>query len=230
MLPYVIMYNAVSLDGRISGVHADVELYYELASKWNVEAVLMGSNTVLTGFNAKPGELLEGEEETLKPPEKDPEDQRPLLVVPDSKGQIRIWSEVRKMPYIRDILVLCSRSTSREYLDFLDERYIDYLIVGYQRVDLEAALEELNTKFGVKLVRVDSGGLLNGALIRAGLVDEVHLLIHPQLVGGTSNSSIYQAPDLDSSDDLVQLKLVKMDKVKDDIVWLQYKVLNKDLM
>jgi 2,5-diamino-6-(ribosylamino)-4(3H)-pyrimidinone 5'-phosphate reductase len=230
MLPYVILYNAVSLDGRTTGFNADVELYYELASKWNVDAVLAGINTILTGFNAQPGELREEGKENFKPPKKDPDDDRTLLVIPDSKGQVRIWNEVRKMPYIRDILVLCSRSTSREYLDFLDERYIDYLIVGYQRVDLEAALEELNTKFGVKSVRVDSGGLLNGALIRAGLVDEVHLLIHPQLVGGVSPNSIYQNPDLDSSDSLVQLKLAKMEKVKDHIVWLQYKVVNKDLM
>lgn len=48
MLPYVILYNAVSLDGHITGFNADVELYYELASKWDIDAVLMGSNTILT--------------------------------------------------------------------------------------------------------------------------------------------------------------------------------------
>jgi 2,5-diamino-6-(ribosylamino)-4(3H)-pyrimidinone 5'-phosphate reductase len=33
------------------------------------------------------------------------------------------------------------------------------------------------------VVRVDSGGALNGALLRAGLVDELSLLVHPVLVG-----------------------------------------------
>ena len=32
-------------------------------------------------------------------------------------------------------------------------------------------------------MRVDSGGALNGALLRAGLVDEISLLVHPVLVG-----------------------------------------------
>lgn len=32
MLPYVILYNAESLDGHITGFNADVEVYYELAS------------------------------------------------------------------------------------------------------------------------------------------------------------------------------------------------------
>ena len=47
MLPKVIVYNAVSLEGRITGFNADSELYYELASKLGVDAVLMGSETVL---------------------------------------------------------------------------------------------------------------------------------------------------------------------------------------
>ena len=34
-----------------------------------------------------------------------------------------------------------------------------------------------------RVVRVDSGGGLNGALLQAGPVDEVSLLVHPCLVG-----------------------------------------------
>jgi len=79
MLPYVILYNAVSLDGCITGFNADVELYYELASKWNIDAVLMGSNTILTGFNAKPGEIHEDNIETLKTRKKDSEDRADLI-------------------------------------------------------------------------------------------------------------------------------------------------------
>ncbi|MEO0433105.1 MAG: dihydrofolate reductase family protein, partial [Cyanobacteria bacterium J06656_5] len=45
--------------------------------------------------------------------------------------------------------------------------------------------------FGVTVVRVDSGGTLNGVLLRAGLVDELHLLVHPTLVGGTSQKTFF---------------------------------------
>jgi 2,5-diamino-6-(ribosylamino)-4(3H)-pyrimidinone 5'-phosphate reductase len=226
MLPLVILYNAVSLDGRITGFNADVELYYDLASKWNVDAVLMGSNTVLTGFGVKSGETLPESEDAFQPRGRDPKDERPLLVVPDSTGQIRIWGELLKMPYIKDVLVLCSRSTPREYLEFLDERYIDYLVVGYQHVDLENALEELNTKFGVKKVRVDSGGILNGVLLREGLVDEVHLLIHPELVGGTTLNSIFEESNLDGEETPIKLSLEGMEKINDDIIYLRYRIFN----
>jgi 2,5-diamino-6-(ribosylamino)-4(3H)-pyrimidinone 5'-phosphate reductase len=36
-------------------------------------------------------------------------------------------------------------------------------------------------RYGTRVVRVDSGGALNGALLDAGLVDEVSLLVHPAL-------------------------------------------------
>jgi 2,5-diamino-6-(ribosylamino)-4(3H)-pyrimidinone 5'-phosphate reductase len=226
MIPIVILYNAISLDGRITGFDADVELYYGLASKWDVDAVLMGSNTVLTGFGVKAGETVPESDDAFQPREKDPDDRRPLLVVPDSKGQIRIWREILKLPYINDVLVLCSRSTPREYLDFLDERYIDYLVVGYQQVDLENALEELNTKFGVKKVRVDSGGVLNGILLRQGLADEIHLLIHPELVGGATNDSIFQTHGKDEELEPIKLYLEGMEKIKDDIIYLRYRILD----
>lgn len=224
MLPWVIMYNSVSLDGRITGFNADSDLYYELASKLDFDAVLMGSNTLLTGFNAQPGEIRK-EDEVLNHLQIDPEDQRPILVVPDSKGQIRIWNEVFKMPYVKDILVLCSRSTPQEYLDFLDEQFIKYMIVGYHQVDFETALDELNLQFGVKSVRVDSRGILNGILLKQGLIDEVHVLIHPLLAGGSSSNSIYQTQDLNSDKGVIQLKLHKIQKLKENIVWLQYEIL-----
>ena len=224
MLPHVILYNAVSLDGRITGFNADIELYYELASKWDIDAVLMGSNTILTGLNAKPGETR-GEDLEYINREKDPEDPRPYLVVPDSKGQIRIWNEVFKMPYLRDIVVLCSKITPQEYLSFLKERNIDYIVAGKDQVDLTLALERLNSEYGVKSIRVDSGGILNGALLQAGLADEFHVLIHPELVGSTNHGSIFQTPDLSSSDDVIKLKLTHVEKLKEEIIWLKYDII-----
>lgn len=225
MLPHVILYNVVSLDGRITGFNADVELYYELASKWDIDAVLMGSNTVLTGFNVKPGEIREEDKEALKTRKKDPEDSRPFLVIPDSQGQIRIWNELFQMPYLRDIIVLCSKSTPEEYLEFLNERNIDCIIAGKDQVDLKDAMEKLNSEYGIKSIRVDSGGILNGVLLRAGLADEVHMLIHPELVGGTKINSIFQAPDLNSLNEVINLKLIHIEKLKNDIVWMKYEVI-----
>ena len=53
---------------------------------------------------------------------------------------------------------------------------IKIIEAGTNHVDFSGALEELNAAFGITVVRVDSGGTLNRVLLRAGLVDELHLL------------------------------------------------------
>ena len=221
MIPKVIIFNNMSLDGRIDGFDIDNELYYHLANEWSLDAVLMSNNVVLKKFQLKHGK--EGTDH--KGREVNEIDNLPLLVVPDSKGSIRIWDEVLESNFYRDILVLCSRSTTQEYLDFLEERSIKYMIIGYNEVNLSTALEELNVQLSVKNLRVESGGKLNGLLLRDDLVDEVCVLIYPNLVGGISPDSIYSAPDLNSKEGVLDLKLLKMKKLKNEIILLHYRIM-----
>jgi 2,5-diamino-6-(ribosylamino)-4(3H)-pyrimidinone 5'-phosphate reductase len=223
MLPKVIIYNAVSLDGRLTGFKADNELYSNMASYWNVDAVFMGINMLITRFGALNDDLSKDRDFIV--PDVLENDKLPLLVVPDNGGKIRIWSEIFEIPFIRDILVLCSRSTPQEYLNFLEKLNIKYMIIGYDKVNLGAALEELNTQFGVKSLRVDSGGILNGALIKDDLVDEICVLIHPVIVGGMLSNSVYIDPDLTFDNENLDLKLLKMEKLKNEIIFLHYRVM-----
>jgi 2,5-diamino-6-(ribosylamino)-4(3H)-pyrimidinone 5'-phosphate reductase len=61
------------------------------------------------------------------------------------------------------------------------------LFTGEERVDLVAVLAMLAEREGAGVVRVDSGGALTGALLDAGLVDELSLLVHPCVVGGATD-------------------------------------------
>jgi 2,5-diamino-6-(ribosylamino)-4(3H)-pyrimidinone 5'-phosphate reductase len=223
MLPRVILHSAVSVDGRIDWFTPNVGMYYELASRWNEDATLAGADTLL----AAPDEVPEDDAQA-EPPAVDPEDRRPLLVVPDSKGRIRSWDYWRTQPYWRDAVVLCSHDTPQSYLDYLLSRKVDYIKTGRQHVDLQAALEELNIRYGVKTVRVDSGGTLNGALLRAGVVTDLSVMIHPALVGGTSARSLFRAPDLTSADGVLPLRLAHVEQMEGGIVWLQYEVVRQD--
>ncbi|NYT11066.1 MAG: hypothetical protein GKC03_00765 [Methanomassiliicoccales archaeon] len=47
-------------------------------------------------------------------------------------------------------------------------------------------------------VVIDIGGTLNDILLRRGFVDEVGELIHPYLIDGFSQNSLFKAPDLES--------------------------------
>lgn len=118
--------------------------------------------------------------------------------------------------------MLCHHGTPGDYLEYVRRKRVDCLVAGEDRVDLRAALEELHNRYGVETVRVDSGETLNGALLRAGLVDEVSLIIHPVLVGGTSPRIIFTAADLAGPAGTIGLRLTHLERPSEGILWLRY--------
>jgi 2,5-diamino-6-(ribosylamino)-4(3H)-pyrimidinone 5'-phosphate reductase len=220
MLPKVILHNSVSADGRNTEFIPDIGLHYELTSRWKFDVHLVGSNTILKSEEEVPPEGDEDHES----PEAKPDDKRSLLVVPDSRGRIRSWHALRKAGMWRGLMALCSRSTPKEYLEYLEQRDIGSIVAGDDRVDIGAALEKLNADYGVKTVLLDSGGTLNGVLLRAGLVDEVSLLVHPCLAGGSSPLSFFRDMEAASLEGVIQLRLKEMEKRRGDTVWLHYEV------
>lgn len=229
MLPRVILHNGVSLDGRVDGYQGGIGQFYQVASAFQADAMLSGSDTLLVAYGSAPppdeqAEPAQTELTSAPEADQDGEDIRALLVVPDSRGRIHNWPQIRREPWWRDVVVLCSQATPQDYVDGLRQMGVDTIIAGYDHVDLAAALEALNARYGIQTVQVDSGGTLNGVLLRAGLVDEISLLISPTLAGGMSPRSIYRAPDLASAEGILPLRLFHLERLEDDIVWLRYEV------
>jgi 2,5-diamino-6-(ribosylamino)-4(3H)-pyrimidinone 5'-phosphate reductase len=223
MLPKVILHTAMSLDGRITNFPADLEFYYGLAAQWNPDAILFGSGTVLAAVRDNPAlEFPPEHEEMFTPPEDVQADPRPLLVIADSRGIVRCWDAIRKWPYMRDVLALCSSSTPQEYLGYLVDRRIGTIISGDDRIDMQAALEALNRQYGVKVLRVDSGGTLNSVLLHAGLVDEISVLIHPFIAGGKADPTLSDPLKAGIPELQVPLMLQNTEIVGDGIVWARY--------
>lgn len=224
MKPRVIIHTAMSLDGRITNFPADLELYYSLAAQYNPDAILFGSGTVLAAVRDNPAlEVPPEHEEMFAPPPGQP-DPRPLLVIADSRGQVRCWDAIRKWPYMRDVLALCSRATPREYLEYLKERRINTIVTGTERISMREALEALNRDYQVTVVRVDSGGTLNSVLLHEGLVDEVSVLIHPVIAGGTPVPTLCDPEQAGITGLQVPLVHKSTEVLKDGIVWSQYTV------
>ncbi|MGI6206786.1 MAG: dihydrofolate reductase family protein [Anaerolineae bacterium] len=220
MLPRVFISNLVSLDGRIEGFPADPTLYYTLSAQSGADTHLTGADTLLSGDDS----LQPDGEGEYQGPEPDPDDPRPLLVVTDSRGRVRHWQQLRTMPYWRDQVALCSRATPAEHLDYLRRSRVHTIIAGEDKVDLRAALEELADRFGSRLVHADSGGTLNAALLAAGLVQEVSLLVYPYLVGGDQARPLFRFFDPAAKEGPLGLRLTHVEQFPDNILWLRYEV------
>jgi diaminohydroxyphosphoribosylaminopyrimidine deaminase / 5-amino-6-(5-phosphoribosylamino)uracil reductase len=83
------------------------------------------------------------------------------------------------------------------------------------QVDLVAMLRDLSQR-GCNEVLAESGGTLNGALLRAGLVDELLLYVAPQLLGDISRG-MAQLGELTSLDQRIDLKWQDMRQIGNDL-------------
>jgi 2,5-diamino-6-(ribosylamino)-4(3H)-pyrimidinone 5'-phosphate reductase len=225
MKPRVILHNAVSVDGRLDGFPANLEIYYELAGRFKEDVTLAGSRTLL---ESPEGALIGREpDEIPEPPEIDPGDDRPILAVPDSLDRIKNWVYLRTLPFWRDVLALATSEASAGQIERFRRQRIPYFLAGRTKVDLAASLSSIGAKYGAKTVRVDGGGRLNGALLRAGLADEISLLVHPWCVGSITPRTIFTSEDLKPLEGAIELELVGNETLAGGLVWLRYNVVRK---
>lgn len=154
-LPHVVAHVAVALDGTPRGFQPDLEEYYGLVTTWREDVTLTGSETILAQEAAL----------AAATPGPGPNPDGPLLAVVDSRSRVTAWDALREAGYWRDVRPLRGPAPG-------------------EPVDLAAALAGFAAD-GATTVRVDSGGRLIGVLLDRGLVDEVSLLVHPCLGGGS---------------------------------------------
>jgi 2,5-diamino-6-(ribosylamino)-4(3H)-pyrimidinone 5'-phosphate reductase len=220
MIPRVIMHVAASVDGRLDWGISPNSPYYDVIRSFHADVDLTGTGTMLAAPIPDDPQAAFGEayEEWAKMPA------RPMLAIVDSRGQIRNWQILKKQPWWGAQVALCSETTPEEHIRYLRGLGVDYVIAGREKVDLRLALEELNTRYGTQVVRADCGGILNGVLLRAGLVSEVSVIVNPALVGGTSARTMFAAPDLTSEAGVIPLKLLQVERLNEQFVWLRYEV------
>jgi 2,5-diamino-6-(ribosylamino)-4(3H)-pyrimidinone 5'-phosphate reductase len=203
--PHVVAHVAVSLDGATTGFTPDAEAFYALAATWSEDVTLVGADTILAQEAA-----------LTTAPRPGPAEHGPLLVVVDGRGRVREWEALREVGHWSDVLALRCRATPAQPAG----RARQELVVGAERVDLAAALDSLRRR-GCRTVRVDSGGGLVGALLRAGLLDEVSLLVHPCLSGGASALHWYGDPPPPET----RLETISSTACANGLVWLRYRLL-----
>ena len=120
------------------------------------------------------------------------------------------------------VVVVLSKRVSDQYLAALRERGVSYLLAGRDDVDLSVALEKIGATFGVRTLMLEGGGRINGGMLRAGLVDEVSLLLAPVADGRVGTPALFDA----DADDVTprRLALEAVERRAEDVLWLRYRV------
>ena len=122
------------------------------------------------------------------------------------------------------VVAVLAERVSDEYLAFLRERGVSYLLAGVHDVDLAFALEKIGARFGVRTLMLEGGGKINGGMLRAGLIDEVSLLIAPVADGRIGTPTAFDVLGDDVAPRRVALE--EIERRTDDVLWLRYRVVD----
>lgn len=219
--PYIIVHMMTSVDGRIDcAMTAQLDgnsEYYSTLSELDAPTRVSGRVTAQTEM--ADGKFKSVTQKTLgKEAFQKNANANSYNIVTDSKGKT-LWNKeaVSSFPH----LVLTSQEVSKDYIDHLNKNNISWIATGHGQVDLERAMEILKQEFGIEKLSVVGGGKINGGFLKAGLVDEISILIGPGVDGRTGQPALFDG--LTSSKPL-PLKLKSVKSYDDGAVWLRYLV------
>ncbi|KVO19119.1 diaminohydroxyphosphoribosylaminopyrimidine deaminase [Burkholderia ubonensis] len=175
--PWVRMKLAASLDGKTAMPDGDSKWITAEAARRDGHAWRRRAGAILTGV----GTVLADD------PELDarlfPTARQPLRIVVDS--MLRTPVDARLLNAGEPVRIYyasaCMNDGRKETLESrrADLRHLPNTAGG---LDLQALIGELGQE-GINELHVEAGGNLNGALIRAGLVDELLIYVGPRLIG-----------------------------------------------
>lgn len=218
---HVLVNAAMSADGKLSTrerrqVQISGEQDFARVDRLRArsDAVMVGVGTVLAddpSLTVDDPDLVAGREADGRAPQ-------PARVVADSHA--RTPPDAGILDDDAETFVLVAEAEPREHLRSLEEAGAALIVAGEERVDLPAALMELESH-GVDSLMVEGGGELIFSLFEDKLVDRLTVYVGPVVIGGRS------APTLADGDgfttDFPELDLEDLEQV-DDGVLLTYDV------
>lgn len=226
MKPYVICHMLGSVDGRIKqniwGFKDHHKYFEEPASKIKADAWLVGRVT-MQEFSSKKkynlgkqkGPIRKDDFVALQP-------SKTFAVVIDPSGKC-FWDN--NQVSTEHVIEVLSEQVSGAYLEHLREKNVSYIFGGKKELDLELVLQKLYRLFGIKRVRIDGGGHVNGSFLKAGLIDELSLVLAPLADGTIGAPTIFEAEEGYGKRKATHFKLTSVKKIYDDFLWLRYETI-----
>lgn len=209
--PYCTAKWAMTLDGKMATDGGDSQWISTKASrtlvhKWRFEsdAVLIGSGTALADNPRLNVRLVEG--------------RNPYRVVIDTKARLPLDSNlvVCEDPY--KTIVYVSETASPEKIEALKQKEVQVFKVPLKdnHLDLKQVFQHL---YSLNLCNLflESGPVLQGALLKQGLIDSVKAFISPKISGGQIHSP-FQSFDCVRMGEAVKLDVESLEMVDQDIL------------
>ena len=228
MRPYVICHMCTSLDGKIighrwgklRGYKHESELFETTAASFGIGAWLVGTTT-MDEFDDPKIKLPRAKIRIAHRDFIANKSARSFGIGADAKGVLRFQkNEVGG----DQVVLLVTQQVSDDYLAHLQSAGVSYLFCGKSKIDLKLALQKLGRAFKLRKLMLQGGGKFNGAMLEAGLVDEVSHLTVPVADGGTGIASIFDIPGRTRAKAAAKLRLLSHKLMPGGVIWARYRV------
>src|SRR5262245_35041410 len=229
MKPHVICLMASSVDGRTLHSHwrpkgTAGDLFEQVHDQLDGDAWLVGRVTGQEFAKGKP--YPASTTETFpREPWFARRDAKAYGVVLDAHGKIG-WgrADIGGDP----IVVVLAETVSDAHLAGLRSEGVSYLFAGKSELDLALTLDMLNRELGVKRLLLEGGGGANGAFLRAGLIDELHLVLCPAVDGAKGAPSVFDSAEreADRRAPIEAMTLEGSQPLEGGALWLRYRIQN----
>lgn len=207
-LPYVRCKLAMSLDGRTAMASGESKWITSAAAREDVQRLRAKSSAILTGVGTV---LADDPSMTVR---LEGVDVQPIRVVVDTNLSMPVDAKMLKEKG-RTVLMTCS---SDEYVTgALKDTGADIHTMPYcnTSVDLSSVLQQLSD-MQMNDVLLETGATLSGAMLQAGLIDELIIYMAPVLMGNDARG-LFSLPGLETMQDKIELDIIDQRLVGQDI-------------
>ncbi|MBN4097955.1 dihydrofolate reductase family protein [Methylobacterium sp. OT2] len=125
--------------------------------------------------------------------------------------------------YGAPLVMILGRDVPDAHLAELAADGISYIVSEDPEIDLGRTLDVLASEFGVRRLILEGGARTNAAFLKAGLVDEISLVLFPAIGGHSGSQTLFEAGE-DGLADRVRLSLVSTEVRTAGAVALRYSV------
>ena len=138
-----------------------------------------------------------------------------LRIIVSGSGSIDPNAEIFKHTF-SPIIILTTRRAGTRRLKTLRKLAV-VRICGAREINFHAAFRWLRSKWNVKRLLSEGGGELNDALLRAGLLDELHLTICPKIFGGRTAPTLADGIGFSKLAEAAPFQLTSLRRISDEL-------------
>ena len=232
MKPYILCHMCTSLDGKIigqrwgklSGYKHESTLFETTAASFGIGAWIVGTTT-MDEFDSPKFKLPRAPKNFKRADHIATRKAKSLGIGTDARGKLRFkHNEVGG----DHVVLLVTDRVSNDYLAHLQSAGVSYLFCGKKQIDLKVALGKLAQSFKLRKLMLQGGGTFNGAMLHAGLVDEISHLTVPVADGGVGVASMFDVPGNAPSKAAAKLRLRSHKLMPGGVIWARYRVIARN--